>query len=284
MKSNKTFTWLRKPLSRGQMIASMGSIFGSLLAGAGYGFGIEPRRPVAESVKLMLNDFPGLLRAVHIADLHMHQKSRFMACVAKMINSFDPDFIFLTGDLVEHEDELPGCIEWLKELKCKFCTYFVLGNWEHWSGTLRSGIISKLQSIGIKTLYNSGETIDWNGGRFFIAGIDCAHYGKPEPRLAFKTHPKDICTIALSHAPAGIEHLIPFNPDLVLSGHTHGGQVRIPGIGALKTPPASGRFEQGLYQVSSTKLYVNRGIGTSIYPVKFLCPPEVTHLAIAGSK
>ncbi len=265
------------------MIACLGAVSGSLFTCAGYGFGIEPQRPVAESVGLKLDNFPGSLRAVHISDLHMHQKNRFMARVAKLVNSFNPDFIFLTGDLVEHKNELPVCIEWLKELKCKFCTYFVPGNWEHWSGTLRSGLISTLELIGIRTLNNYGETIDWNGGKIYIAGIDCVYCGRPEPGKAFKARPKDICTIALSHAPLGVEHLIPFNPDLVLSGHTHGGQVRVPGIGALKTPPASGRYEQGLYKVGSTKLYVNRGIGTSIYPVRFLCPPEVTFLVITGS-
>ncbi|MHA1568620.1 MAG: metallophosphoesterase, partial [Alphaproteobacteria bacterium] len=122
--------------------------------------------------------------------------------------------------------------------------------------------------------------IDWADGRFYLAGIDDAFYGVAKPADAFREQPENTCTIVLSHAPCVVNRLDAYRADLVLAGHTHGGQVRLPYLGALRTPPGSGKYECGLYQLEAMKLYVNRGIGTSILPVRFLCPPEITHFTL----
>jgi len=273
---------LNKPLTRRQSIVSLATAFGPPLLFSVYGVGIEPYAPKVDRVTLSLSDFPGTLRAVHLSDLHMHRENRLMARVLDWTNAFNADFIFLTGDLVGREKKLPACLQWIAKLKCKRCVYFVPGNREHWSGTLKNGLESKLLSIGVRTLNNAGEIIEWHDGNFFLTGIDDAYYGSPRPKQAFAGQPDGICTIMLSHSPVGVRLIKQFRCDLVLAGHTHGGQVRIPGIGAVETPPGSGPFEQGLYQVASTQLYVNRGIGTSIIPIRFRCPPEVTYLTIQG--
>jgi len=189
----------------------------------------------------------------------------------------------ITGDLVDDDKNLQKCLNWIPELKCKHDKYFAPGNWEHWSGTLQNDLISKLNAKGVKTLYNSGEIIDVEGGNFFLAGIDDAYFGAPNSQEAFRNQRTGIPTIVLSHSPVGVNILKSFRTDLILSGHTHGGQVRLPGIGALQTPPGSGKFEMGLYRVGKDQLYVNRGIGTSIIPFRFMCPPELTLIEITGT-
>lgn len=279
---NDLLNRLKKPLTRRQFLGAVASVLGLSFIGSAYGFGVEPRRAVVDSITFSLPDFPGTMRAVHLSDIHFRGASRFMERVANLANSFNPDIIFLTGDLVNHPKYLQGCMDWITELRCKSGIYFVLGNWEHWTGTLDDHLISKLDSIGVKTLYNSGELIDWMGGHFYLAGLDDPFSGLPRPKKAFRYQPNDVCTIVLCHAPIGVYMLRPVRSDLVLSGHTHGGQVRIPGLGAIRTPPGSGEFEQGIYRVAKSLLYVNRGIGTSVLPIRFLCPPEITHMTIKG--
>jgi uncharacterized protein len=266
-------------LTRRQVLLRLG-VYGPLLLGASYGVGIERNMPKVERISFRLPDFPGELRAVHLSDLHMHADNRLMRKSRELSDSFDPEFIFLTGDLVEDTKELPACLEWISALKHRHAVYFVPGNWEHWSKTLANNLVRDLGSIGVRTLQDSGEIIDWKGGKFFLAGIDDYYYGRPKPDLAFKQQPKGVTTILLSHSPMAIQLGRVYRCDLVLAGHTHGGQVRIPGIGAVKTPPGSGPYQAGLYTVGPTKLYVNRGIGTSTVPIRILCPPEVTHLII----
>jgi predicted MPP superfamily phosphohydrolase len=275
-------TPLTKPFTRRQLLGSLAAGLGLSFIGSLYGFAIEPRRAVADSVTFSLQGFPGALRAIHLSDIHFRGESRFMKRVADLTNSYDSDIVFLTGDLVDDSKYLPACLDWIKALHCKSGIYFVLGNWEHWIGIPTDRLISKLDSIGVKTLFNSGVRIQWMGGEFFLAGLDDPFCGLPRPKKAFRNQPDNVCTIVLCHAPIGVYMLRSERADLVLAGHTHGGQVRIPGVGAIKTPPGSGEFEQGLYRVGKSWLYVNRGIGTSVLPVRFLCPPEVTQMTIKG--
>jgi len=154
--------------------------------------------------------------------------------------------------------------------------------WEHRTGTLKNGLEEKLKDVGIKLLINSGEIIDLPNGAFFLAGIDDAYHGSPNAVKAFKGRKRELSSIVLSHSPLGINYVSPLKPDLILSGHTHGGQIQVPFWGAIHTPPGSGKFVQGLYEINQIKMYVNRGIGTSIIPIRFMCSPEVTFLQVSG--
>jgi predicted MPP superfamily phosphohydrolase len=271
-----------KPLTRRQALAWLAIPFGPSLLGSIYGIGVEPHRPKVERIDISLENFPGKLCVVHLSDLHVHKDSLNMRRAVELSNNLKPDYVFITGDLVEKPEELPVCLRLISKLKYKNRMYFVPGNWEHWSGTLSDGLITKLESIGVRTLFNEGEIIKWSGGEFFLVGIDDDYYGKPDIKKAFKYQPNDMSTILLSHAPMGVFSAQLFRCDLVLAGHTHGGQVNIPGFGAVTTPPGSGPFERGLYYVKRSKLYVNRGIGTSVFPIRIMCPPEVTYLTIKG--
>ena len=267
-------------MTRRKMLGCLGVVLGAPAAGSIYSFGIEPGIPVVEEVSLPLFLFPGSLHAVQISDLHMKGPSRLYEKVLLQIQELKPDIIFITGDLVDDEEHLDFCLEWIDRLPKGKGIYFSPGNWEHWSGTWASGLREKLETIGVHTLYNEGRVIQHNDGEFFLAGIDDAYYGQPQIFKALAGQSSDLCTILLSHSPLGINHIGLLAVDLVLSGHTHGGQFRLPWIGSTVTPPGSGPYDMGLYQVKGKWLYVNRGIGTSIIPIRFLCRPEVTSFRI----
>jgi predicted MPP superfamily phosphohydrolase len=270
---------LNRPLTRRQLFSFLSVIFGPPVMLSSYGYLFETRNLKVESLKLSVIGFPGRLRVVHLSDFHFSNRSQFTDRIVNAVNNLKPDHIYITGDLVDKKDYIHGCLEWLTGFKCSNI-FFSPGNWEHWSGTLNDGLSEKLNEIGIITLNNTGKIIDAAEGPFYLAGIDDAYYGTPNAFNAFKNNKFKLPTIILSHSPLGIDVVNPMRPQVVLSGHTHGGQIRIPGIGAIKTPPGSGNYEQGLYLVNGTKMYVNRGIGTSIIPFRIFCPPEIALIEI----
>ncbi len=275
--------YLKKPISRRRLLTGAAALSASALTASTYAFAVEPRRVKIEKPVFTLADFPGVLNAVQISDLHMDKIDAFMAGVGDKVNSLKADFIFITGDLVEKPSYLPACLEWISGLKCGQDIFFVPGNWDHWSGTWEKGLARDLEKIGVRTLDNSGVMISWAGGKFYLLGIDDTAPGLARPRKAFKNQQPGICTIALSHVPIIVNRLDKYRCDLVLSGHTHGGQIRLPFFDAPFTPPRSGRFQEGIYRIGEKILYVNRGIGTSVIPARVLCPPEITHISIEGS-
>lgn len=269
-----------KMVSRRRMLGCLGVVLGAPAAGSLYCFGIEPALPGVEEVSLSLFDFPGSLHAVQLSDLHMKGPSRLYEKVASRIGELNPEIIFLTGDLVDKPEHLDSCLEWIARLPRGQGLYFSPGNWERWSGTWKGGLREKLAAIGVQSLCNEGRVIQTGDGEFFLTGIDDAYYGQPRIHEALADQSSEMCTILLSHSPLGVDRIGRYRIDLVLSGHTHGGQCRLPGIGSIVTPPGSGPYDMGLFRTEGTLLYVNRGIGTSILPVRFLCRPEITSLRI----
>jgi hypothetical protein len=178
----------------------------------------------------------------------------------------------------------------LSELKCPQ-RYAILGNHDHWlSGT---EVTRALQANGITVLVNSHVPIERRGSRIWLAGLDDPICGRPDPD---KTMPVSIRgiegqpLILMCHAPDYADDLLAHpvgkSIGLMLSGHTHGGQVRLPFVGALDLPPGGRKYVQGLFRLGSMQLYVNRGIGTIGVPFRFDCPPEITSITLhsAGSQ
>jgi hypothetical protein len=168
----------------------------------------------------------------------------------------------------------------LSELQCPE-RYAVLGNHDHWlSGT---EVARALSMNRIPVLINSYVPIERNGSRLWLAGIDDPVCGRPDPDKAI---PKAIRGIegepmmVMCHAPDYADelrgHPAGNSIGLMVSGHTHGGQVRLPFVGALDLPPGGKKYVQGLFRLGSMQLYVNRGIGTVGVPFRFQCPPEIT--------
>jgi uncharacterized protein len=234
-------------------------------------------------------DFEGM-RIAQVSDIHMDSFTEpfFMRQVIERINRLKPDAVFLTGDFVTsgawpHADAHEAaweCAGILKGLECK-SVHAILGNHDVSVGA--EIVEDSLRASGINVLRNSYLPIERGSGRMWLAGLDDPLVGHPDLNAAIPEnirHQRNEPIILLCHAPDFATHVRSHAAgqavDLMLSGHTHGGQIRLPLVGALVLPPMGKRFVQGWFQIGSMALYVNRGIGTIGVPFRLDCPPEIT--------
>jgi uncharacterized protein len=200
------------------------------------------------------------------------------------INALKPDIILFTGDLMDTPNqyaEINLIAPILKNLQAPFGSFAIYGNHDH--GGYGSDLYRNvMKEAGFTLLLNEAQQISLlTNESLYIAGIDDAMLGMPDIQGTLETIPDNGYTILLSHAPdladqaAGIG-----NVHLQLSGHSHGGQIQIPFLGAIIKPPFAKKYYEGFYQIGQTSnpltLYVNRGLGTTRLPFRFLSPPEIT--------
>lgn len=229
-------------------------------------------------------------RVAQLSDIHIDDYTEpfLLRDAVKQINAAKPDAVFLTGDFVTR-GLLPEmlaiasiwpCGRLLNQLECPH-RYAVLGN--HDILVDRSVIKAALIENAITVLDNAYAPIERAGARFWLAGVDDPLEGVPDPQKAI---PASICNVPhepvvlLCHAPDYVDRLVALPEgqavSLMLSGHTHGGQVRVPFAGPLILPPLGRRYVEGWFRFGNLQLYVNRGLGTVGVPVRFDCPPEIT--------
>ena len=269
---------------------------GSLLAGAG--LTVYSGEISRHELQVVRRDapIPGLPRAFNgvtvaqLSDIHLDEFTEpwFLRHAVARINSLRPDLIFLTGDYVTHEigslrfarGAAWQCANILLGLKCRQI-YAVLGNHDVQVGAEQ--VTAALTANGIRVLRNSYLPLQSNGSRIWLAGVDDPVCGRPNPELAIPPPIRNIPgepVVLLCHAPDYVRSLAaqPAGQavSLVLCGHTHGGQVRMPLLGALVLPPGGKLYPEGEFRVGPIQLYVNRGLGTVGIPFRFDCPPEIT--------
>ena len=232
------------------------------------------------------------LRLVQLSDIHLDEFTEpyFLREAVNRINEINPDLVLLTGDYVtcspisKRVSFLKGsvwqCANILNELKCRQC-YGVLGNHDFMTG--EDEVIAALTDNGVHVLRNASVPIERDGGRFWIAGVDDPVFGTPDAGLAI---PKSIRNssnepvVLLCHAPDYVDDLL-LEPEarsvaLMLSGHTHGGQIRLPFFGPFHLPVLGRKYVRGWFRFGNLQLYVNRGLGTVDLPFRLNCPPEIT--------
>lgn len=243
-----------------------------------WAFLIEPNMLNVTKLDLKINGLSGL-KVVFVGDLHVkpYQKEHLKHVVEK-INEQHPDLILCIGDFVSghkhrHSLSIEEIAKELSVLKPKYGFYTVLGNHDWWQGGEK--IEKVLEQNGIVVLGNENKTIYMNGKRLSIAGVEDLSTRGVDVQKAVKGihHP----SILLSHSP-DIFPLVKKQSkvDLVLAGHTHGGQVRLPFIGPVIVPSDYGKnYAQGLIEESGHRMFVTRGVGTSVIPMRFNCIPEI---------
>jgi uncharacterized protein len=234
-------------------------------------------------------DFDGL-KVAQLSDIHLDEfTERFLLREAiDEINKACPDVVLLTGDYVSSEVLPPHltveaawqCGKLLGQLDCKQ-RFAIFGNHDIWAGEQHVG--DALQFNGITLLRNSYLPLERGTGRVWLAGLDDPVCGRPDPDLAIPRSIRNIATepiVLMCHAPDYVDQLQKHPAgqavSLVLSGHTHGGQIRLPFVGPLHLPPGGRKYVEGLFQLGTTQLYVNRGIGSVGVPFRFDCRPEIT--------
>jgi predicted MPP superfamily phosphohydrolase len=156
--------------------------------------------------------------------------------------------------------------------------FTIFGNHDLW--TNREAVQAGLAEAGLPLLYNEGISLSVGRGMLYLAGVDDGWSGQPDLEAALANRPKEALTILLAHEPDLADTFsLDGRVSLQLSGHSHGGQVRLPGLGALILPNMGKKYDQGLYKVNQTWLYTNRGIGLTL-PIRLNCPPEITEITL----
>ena len=220
------------------------------------------------------------VRFAHLSDLHLRRWGPQHEELVETLNGRALDFIFITGDFVSQQrpDTIRVLSRLLDALRAKRGIFAVRGNWEVLHAPPARTLRRIFREAGTELLLNESRTFSCGGKRICVAGLDDLCIGAPDFRMATRGCTAADTTLLLAHAPLAARLLEPDSAvDLVLSGHTHAGQVRLPLIWRLFLPHWHGGLIEGLYHLPHTRIYVNRGFGSvGILPLRFRCPPEVT--------
>jgi predicted MPP superfamily phosphohydrolase len=213
------------------------------------------------------------LKIAHVSDLHTKGLDNLEKQLALAISNEKPDIIVITGDLATPLGSSEGYEAVLKTLKAPKGTYFVQGNWEYWE---------PIQEL--KTLFRNNNITDLTNSYFqldnnlWFVGFDDSEEGTPKLDI-LESIPKSAIKIGLFHSPVFFDK-VAGKTQLNLAGHSHGGQIYIPMISSFWIPEGTGKYTQGWFEKNQSKLYVNRGIGTSIVPLRFNSHPELAIIDI----
>ncbi|WP_246320521.1 metallophosphoesterase [Paenibacillus qinlingensis] len=266
---------------------------GSLLAvpplSYGYATRVEPRWLQVERISLAFATLPETfkgLRIVQFSDLHFgfHLDVGQLTKVVKVIQAEKPDIVCFTGDLVDYEIGGQGqeIRDVLKTITATYGCYAVLGNHDYYGDV--DEVADVLEGGGFHCLRNRGLRIQKDSQSIWIAGVEDMWEGVPNLKTALQSAKKEEWVLLLSHAPDYADVVAAVGGvHLQLSGHSHGGQVRLPIIGPLASVPFGVKYPSGLYHIGNGKqltLYTNRGIGVSVRPIRFMCRPEITVLTL----
>lgn len=267
-------------------------VWGALLAIAGWSFGFEPGWLQQRQLVLASADWQGAPISIAVAsDLHVggpHVGSAMLRRIVADLNAAKPDLILLPGDFVYHglidgERLSPEAIAAeLGRLKAPLGVYATLGNHDWWSDGPRMS--KALEAVGIRVLENSALPLPGLKQNIWLVGIGDDMTGHADVPKALVSVPPEARLVVMLHDPANAPEL-PRQSIVAFAGHTHGGQVRLPLIGALITPGRSPlRHALGWLPDVPAPTYVSAGIGTSILPIRFNCPPETLVLRLSGKE
>ena len=259
---------------------------------------IAPNFPRIVRKEILLRRWPDRLEGFTIALLSdFHYDPYFsvhpLRSSISMVNRLRPDLIALTGDFVTepfHANKLnrlrsavaaEPCAQLLRQMQAPYGLWAVLGN--HDVVTDPNRVIDTLRAVGIQVLGNQSVPIEGTGTRFWLAGVDDVLEDRSDLDAALSKIPANEPVLLLAHEPDFADYVAGFPVDLQLSGHSHGGQVRIPFVRPLWLPPLAKKYIWGLYKIGGLTLYTNPGLGTVGLPVRMNCPPEITFLTLRRS-
>ena len=281
-------------MNRRRFLAALGAGGAALAGYARFG---EPRR--LEVTRHALDTHPrhgGVpLTLAQVTDLHLQRVGAIHHHIAERLARARPDVVVFTGDSIDRADRLPVFAELLALLDLQVPSYAILGNWEHWGGVDLDALARLYARHGGRLLVNETAVHLHQGRRLAITGLDDLVGGRPNLLAAVRGAEPADARVLLAHCPAHRDRLRDDQAEvrvgdalvrpgvdldaldfrMMLSGHTHGGQVAFLGAAPL-LPQGSGRYVRGWFREPGTiPLYVSRGIGTSVIPVRFGSVPEV---------
>jgi len=256
----------------------------SLLSGGVYITKIEPRWIEIVRVDVPIRGLPTPLQGFTIAqlsDFHVGPdfKAEGVRRAVEMANRLEPDLVVLTGDYVSGSAEhSAACARQLVALKAAHGVHAILGNHDFWTDA--DVVAANLRQTGLDVLGNEHRRLEVGDVDLWLVGIEDVWSGKPDLQAALDGVPQGAPTVLLAHEPDFADQATRHNVTLQLSGHSHGGQVRLPFVGAPILPYLAHKYPYGLRRVGEMWLYTNRGVGLIAPAVRFLCRPEITLLRL----
>jgi uncharacterized protein len=238
-----------------------------------------------EEVRINLKRLPKKLdgfKLVHLSDIHHSPFTnlRHIENTVRIANDLEPDMVVLTGDYVSHETEyIEPAAEVLGRLRSAHGTYACLGNHDHWTNA--PAVTESLGANNIRVLINEGFRFSAAGVSFWLCGVDDYMVKQTDLKAALHGSYPDEMKMLLAHNPVIIRQALKHDVDVMFSGHTHGGQVKI--REKEKKILAHRRLSSGLHQRRNTQIYITRGIGTVVLPVRYQCPPEISLIELRSA-
>ena len=237
-----------------------------------------------EHIEIFLKRLPPKLDGFKIVQLSDTHHSPFTSLdhiqrTVNIANRLRADMFLLTGDYVSHEREyIAPVAAVLGELKAKYGTHACLGNHDHWTdGDL---VTERFRAAGINVLINEGFRFESRRGSFWLAGVDDYMVGKTDVPAALRGSYPDEMKILLAHNPIIFREAARLGVDLTLSGHTHGGQIKMRDPEKPRLLPQR-KLKAGLHKRrNDAQIYITRGIGTVVVPMRYQCPPEISLLEL----
>ena len=228
--------------------------------------------------EVFIDDLPDPFDGYRIAfltDTHVASfvRREFYRQIVEQTTRFEPDLVLLGGDFVTWRRHIPLMAEvLLNDLKARDAVLAILGNHDYWANG--DEVKAAMTAKGVKFIINTSHIIRRNGAELPVIGVDEIYRGEPDVDAAFANVKPGPC-IGVTHHPDAIDILAGRRIDLLVCGHTHGGQIRFPFFGAVVVPSRyEGRYASGFHRVGGVLMYISRGIG-AIPPVRILCRPEV---------
>ena len=280
-----------------RLLRGLGLLTGA--AGAGlltYAVGVEPYAIETVHLDLYAPRLPEAFEGytiIQVSDLHMRQMGRRERLLETLLRGLPPaDLVAVTGDLVHTPAGIAPFLELARAFQARDGVYAIFGNSEHKNGVRPYAFSQTLAENAIMPLMNQHVLLSRGGTSIVLAGVDDPVNDKDDIAEALKDAPADLFTLLLMHSPDSIAEAALRGVDVVLSGHTHGGQIRLPWYGPLYTHSRLGRrMSDGYYsrgrlrraigiRPGRTQLYVTRGIGISGLALRFLTRPELTILTL----
>ncbi len=218
------------------------------------------------------------IKIVQLSDLHLKKVRYVHEGIADKINEIQPDIILITGDAIDSRDHLEVLDKFLGLIDHSIVKYAIPGNWEYWGYIDLKELDKVYHKHNCLLMVNHNRSLKIRDREISIIGVDDLVGGKADFRMAANNLESEDTVIVMTHCPEHRDYIVrekgELDIDLILSGHTHGGQITLFGWAPFR-PVGSGEYLKGWYKDQSPPLYVSKGIGTSIVPMRFFSRAEV---------
>jgi predicted MPP superfamily phosphohydrolase len=269
--------------SRRQFLAGCAALCASAIPASWYAAVYEPNALEVVRRQVPIRGLPAALdglRCVQLSDLHITRVTDLHLRAVQQANALRPDLVFVTGDLVDVLAAVPDVVELLRGLSPPLGILAVPGNWDHTAEAI-DGLRRLLPSAGAQLLVNEHRLVEQG---LCIVGVDDPATWHDHLSEALDGAPDSAARLLLAHSPEIAYKLDHDGFGLILTGHTHGGQINLPFLnGAWLHSGHVGPYVAGQFEVDDSPLYVNRGIGTTTVPVRIAASPEVTEFTLRAT-